>query len=145
MSTLNLETLTLAKGNHEDRSNGLCVMEAVAWAAGERHSDHPVCVSPVIASFLRRWNDDLDDEGRQILKPYIPRVIGTVGTQADETARAWMLTDWMVRVYTPAWLRLAKLDEQAIALEALPALLSAKEAHAAQPQLDAARVKAAAA
>lgn len=34
-----LETLTILKGSHTTREQGLCVMEAVAWFAGEPHSD----------------------------------------------------------------------------------------------------------
>lgn len=62
---LDLDTLTLAEGSHPDPDAGMCVMEAVAYFAHEPHSDHPACVSPVIGAFLRRWNDDLDDDGRQ--------------------------------------------------------------------------------
>ena len=35
---------------------------------------------PGPAMFMRRWNDDLDGEGRQKLKAFVPRVIGTAGT-----------------------------------------------------------------
>ena len=62
--------LMLAYGGHTKPEDGMCAMEAVAWIAGERWSDHPKCASPVIGAFMRRWNDVLDDEGRQLLKPY---------------------------------------------------------------------------
>src|ERR1700680_1196735 len=48
-----LERMVLASGSHGDRSHGLCAMEVVAWLAGEKHSDHPECASPVIAAFIR--------------------------------------------------------------------------------------------
>ncbi len=120
MSTPNVETAILTIGSHKDRSNGLCVMELTAWLAGEKHSDNPECVSPVIAAFLRRWNDDLDDATRQRLKPYAQSVIGTRVSKKVEAARAWLVTDWMVKTYTPAWLDLAGLKPQADALRALP-------------------------
>ena len=41
---------TLAHGAHDSPADGLCAMEAAAWLAGEPHSDHPACVSPVIAA-----------------------------------------------------------------------------------------------
>jgi hypothetical protein len=145
MQELDLETLVLQKGNHPDRSNGLCIMEAVAWVAGEPHSDHPKCVSPVVAAFCRRWQDDLDDAGRQRLKPYIPRMIGTAGSAAAEEVRAWLVTDWLVRVHTPAWLDVAGLKEQASALRALPPIDATDSARDAQPTIEAAREKAAAA
>ena len=64
-----LDTLELKQGVHRSFDAGACAMEAVAYLAGEPHSDHPICASPVISAFMREWNDSLDDEGRQKLKP----------------------------------------------------------------------------
>jgi len=47
-------TMELLKGSHDD-GNGKCGLEAVAWLAGEEHSDHPACVSPVLGDFCRCW------------------------------------------------------------------------------------------
>ena len=145
MSTLNLDTLHLESGSHATRADGVCALEAVAWLAGEPHSDHPVCVSPVLGAFLRQWNDDLDDAGRQRLKPYLPRVIGTAGNAEADERRAWMATDWLVRVHTPAWMDLAGCAEHATALRALPRLDSPATASAEQPTINAARDAASAA
>ena len=111
-----LDQITLQHGSHPSPDDGLCVMEAVAYLAGEPHSDHPDCVSPVLGAFLRSWNDSLPDQDRQVLKPYALRVIGTAGDGLDEV-RAWLATDWLARVHTPAWLRLAGLTDQAELLE----------------------------
>ena len=140
----NLDTLVLTKGNHTSREQGVCFMEAVAWMAGTSHSDHPACVSPVLGAFLRRWNDDLDDKSRQKLKPYIHRVIGTAGDRKDEV-RGWMLTDWMIRVHTPAWLDLAGIKKPAALLRTLHELTDTTGLVAAQAPIDRARTKAAAA
>ena len=59
-----VDSITLLHGTHDKRKEGVCAMEAVAWMAGEKHTDHPACVSTILVAFLRRWNDDLDDEGR---------------------------------------------------------------------------------
>jgi len=141
---LDLSAITLSSGSHSSRDKGVCAMEAVAWLAGEPHSDHPVCACPVIAEFLRRWNDDLDDAGRQALKPLLPLVVGTRSTAAVEDARAWLATDWLVRVHTPAWLDLAGLADQAEALRGLPEITPAT-AKASRPTIDAVRERAAAA
>jgi hypothetical protein len=133
-----LDGLMLTKGAHSSWEEGACVMEAVAYVAGEPFSDHPKCASPVIAAFLRSWNDDLDDETRQRLKPYIPRLVGTKGTKRQEEKRAWMATDWLARECAPAFLRLAGLTEHAEALEGLAALTTTKRAEKAQPTLAAA-------
>jgi hypothetical protein len=135
---IDLDTLVLARGAHKSPEHGMCVMEAAAYFAGEPHSDRPKCVSQVIGAFLRSWNDSLDKETRQRLKPYIPRVIGTATGKRDDEKRAWMATDWLVRECAPAFLRCAGLTEHAETLESLAALTTAKRAEKARPKIAAA-------
>ena len=112
------DTITLARGAHEDRSDGLCLLEAVAWFAGESHSDHPACVSPVVAAYGRHLNDVLPDESRRLLIPFIPAMSHTAGDGLDK-ARGYLALDWLIRVYTPAWLDLAGLSAEAGQLRGL--------------------------
>jgi len=139
-----LDSLTVLQGSHTPDGQ-FCVMEAVAYVAGEPWSDHPKCASKVIGTFLRGWNDGMDDTDRQMLKPFIPRLVGTVGTPAQEKTRSWMALNWCCRVSAPAWLRLAKLDAEAAAIEACAPIVDSKSAKAAQEALSAARAKASAA
>ena len=130
-----LDTITLARGPHDSPASGLCALEAAAYIAGEPHSDHPQCVAETIGAFLRNWNDSISDaEARdRLLKPLLPLAIGTVTTAADEETRAWLATDWLVRVCAPAWLGLTPtLQPHAAALRALPALTSAEIARGAR-------------
>jgi hypothetical protein len=120
----------------------MCLLEAVSYVAGERWSDHPRCVSKVIGAFGRAWNDQLDDATRQRLREYIPRMIGTATGAADDRARAWLATDWLVRTFTPAWLDLAGLSDDAAGLRALPELTSAASWRTARPTVEAARARA---
>ncbi|MGE0289090.1 MAG: hypothetical protein AB7I42_22810 [Bradyrhizobium sp.] len=121
-------------------------MELVAWLAGEPHTDHPACVSPVIAGFVRTWNDALPDADRtRILRPLLPALIGTATTDADERARARLATDWLIRTFTPAWLDAAHLTEDAAALRSLPEVATVADIIGAQPVLDRTRRSAAAA
>ena len=101
------DSLELARGAHNTPGDGMCWMEAVAFLAGENFSDHPECVSPVIASFGRSWQDALNNDDRQrLIKPLFFDVLGTrTNNPAVESELAWMATDWLVRVHTPAWLR----------------------------------------
>ena len=135
------DDLRLDSGSHPPPNGAFeaCVMEAVAYVAGEPWSDSPQCVCPVLASFGRSWNDWLPDDERQQLLPYIPRLIGTRSTPDVENRRAWMAADWLVRECAPAWLRLAGLDEHAHNLEQLAALTDGRTAEQAQPALTAAR------
>jgi hypothetical protein len=119
-----MEGISLKSGAHSNPWAGMCAMELCAYVAGRPHSDHPPCVSPVIGAFGRTWNDSLrsDADRDRLLKPLIPELIGTATTPEDDERRAWMATDWLVRVHTPAWLRLAGLVAQAERLEALSEL-----------------------
>src|SRR5437588_7373903 len=105
IKTLDLSTVTLLKGSHNPDSQ-FCVMELAAFLAGEKWSDRPECASPVITAFLVSWNDSLNDEDRQMLRPYAVKVIGTRTTPQDEITRAWMAVDWLARTCAPAFLRL---------------------------------------
>jgi hypothetical protein len=142
---LDLDQLVLKAGGHSRPEDGMCFTEAAAYLAGEPFSDHPACVSPVIAAFGRTWNDGLPDDDRQMLKPYVPKIIGTATTKADDEIRAWMCTDWLARECAPAFLRLAGLTEQAELLERLAPIVDTVTAKAAQPTLNVAKKDAAAA
>ena len=144
--TINTERLaqvtTLKSGSHEPNDDAnFCVMEAVAYVAGEPWSDHPACTCPVITAFMVSWNDSLpnDDDRARLLLPLIPALVGTRGSKALETRRANMTADWYIRVHTPAWLRLAGLTTQAEALEAFPEITDFAKASALKPTLDAIR------
>ena len=141
MNHIALKDITLKSGNHARRGmKSVCLMEAVAWFAGEKHTDHPECVSPVLAAFGRTWNDGMrSDAEREQLKQYIPLLVGTKSMPEVEEERAWLATDWLARVCAPVWLRLAKLDSHAEALLRLEPLVNAKIAALAQPTLDAVR------
>ena len=96
----------LAHGPHATPEDGRCAMEWVSYLAGEPHSDQPACVSPALRAFCVAFNDGLDKNARQRLRPYLARTIGTTHDGLDEE-RSWMAMDWLIRVYAPAWLELA--------------------------------------
>ena len=111
----------LTHGNHRDVSDGACVMEAVSFVAGEPWSAHPACACPVPTILLVTWNDNLPDDQRDaLLRPLVPLLVGTRSTPEVERRRSLMAADWLVREYTPAWLRLAGLTVQADAMAGLP-------------------------
>ena len=132
--------LRLENGSHQGPDEGVCLMEAVAWLAREPHSDDPACVCPVLGAFGRDLNDRLDVERRQRLKPLIPALVGTASDGHAE-ARGFMAMDWIVRTYTPAWLRLARLDSEADDLQSLPEIADAATLRGAQEVLDAAAAR----
>ena len=94
MSQVSHQTVKLGKGKHQTPHQGACVMELASMLAGEPFSDHPRSVSAPIASFLRRYNDLLDERRRQDLYPYAARVVGTVASPDVELARTERLLAW---------------------------------------------------
>ncbi len=140
---IDLATIHLQTGGHATPGpDTVCLLEAVAWFAGEPHTDQPKCVSPVLGAFGRSWNDALDDATWQRLVPYIPRLVGTAGDPEADQRRAWLATDWLVRTFTVAWLRKAGLTARADDLAALAEISSTEIAKASQATIEAARKEA---
>ena len=88
---IDLETYNLLSGKHKDRETGMCAMEFVAYLAKEPHSDAPYCACPVLTKFVIQLNDRFDNEERQLLKPYLPRLLNTRDGKSLERAKlfAW--------------------------------------------------------
>lgn len=130
--TMDLSTVRFGTGSHAATTaptgeRDLCIMEAVSYMAGEPWSDSPACASPVISTFVRAWQDALSDDDRDRLLPaavWVPRLVGSRGDDATEDRRAYLALDWLVRVYTPAWLDLVpSFAAHAAALRALPEIV----------------------
>src|SRR4051812_26804584 len=79
----------LKHGSHRSPDDGMCLMEAVAYFAGELHSDSPQCACPVLTSHGIRLNDRFSDEERQLLAPLIPKLLNTRSTRDVEQRRAY--------------------------------------------------------
>jgi hypothetical protein len=90
----------LRKGNSKNPREGACLLDAVSWLEYGTLGDHPACVCPVIAAFGRGINDAMSDEGRQRLKLFIPRLVGTVDPE-HERERAEYLAWQAIRVFAP--------------------------------------------
>ena len=138
MHTRDINTVNFKSGAHTTREQGMCAMEAAAWLAGEPHSDRPACVCVAITRFMSAWNDSiLDGDARnRLLRPLIPIVLNTASTSEVASKRAWMMFDWFVRTFIPAWLKpLPAHVEQASALETLPPIVDAASVSADARQL----------
>jgi len=137
---LDLSRVRFGRGQHRESTaptgdRDLCIMEAVAYMAGEPWSDTPACASPVVAAFLRSWNDALSNEDRDRLLPaavWVPRLVGSRGDDTVEQRRSYLALDWLIRVHTPAWLDLVpSLAPYAAALRALPEIVNLSSAQEA--------------
>jgi hypothetical protein len=94
MPPISHQTIKLGRGRHSSPEHGACVMELASMLAGESFSDHPRSVSRPIASFLRGYNDLLDDRRRSDLYRYAAQTVGTVSSTEVEEARAARLLAW---------------------------------------------------
>jgi hypothetical protein len=99
MSPVSYQTIKLSKGKHSTPEDGACVMELASMLAGEPFTDHPVSVCPVIGSFLRAYNDSVDEQRRQSLYEYASKVVGSRGAPRVQQERAAHLAEWADEVY----------------------------------------------
>ena len=113
----------LRHGNSDDPRNGACLLDAVSWFEYGVLGDHPECVCPIIAAFGRSVNDAMNDAGRQRLKVFIPRLVGTVDPEA-ERARAEYLAWQAIRVFAPISLDAVGLHDGASKLRSFDGSLS---------------------
>jgi len=77
-----LNGVWLAPGAHPDSPEG-CLMEWVAVLSGLPKTDRPQCVNDLVTSVAIHLNDTLDDEGRQELATFIPRLLAARRDPAD--------------------------------------------------------------
>ena len=106
MSTVSHQTIKLSKGKHSSPSDGACVMELASMLAGEKFTDHPESVCPAIGSFLRAYNDLVEDDRRQDLYAYAARAVGSRSAVEVERERAERLLEWAVQRNSRRWTRL---------------------------------------
>jgi hypothetical protein len=104
MAQRSYQTLTLSRGKHDSPEDGACVMELASMLAGEPFSDHPESVCPVIGSFLRAYNDRIDDGRRQDLYAYAAAVVGSRASEDVQYARAERLRAWARELHGNRWL-----------------------------------------
>src|SRR3954471_6467863 len=126
------QTVTLARGKQASPAGGACVMELASMLAGEPFTDRPASVCPVIAAFLRSYNDAVDDRRRQDLYRYAAAGVGTRAPAAVMRRRAQRclhelraLRRWPLGTLTAP----RALPESVPAMERLAARL-AREIHA---------------
>ncbi len=89
------DRVRLAPGSHSSPHEGACVVELSSLIAREPFSDRPACVCPVIASFMRGWNDRAAYADRQRLRPYALRIVGTREDDRVTRERRDLCLEWV--------------------------------------------------
>ena len=121
MAHVSHQTIKLSKGKHTSPADGACVLELASMLAGERFTDHPVSVCPVIGAFLRAYNDSIDDRRRQDLYGYAAKVVGARRSRAVQRTRAERLAAWASELRQRRWTRFLLAPRlRALALEPQP-------------------------
>jgi hypothetical protein len=105
MSAVSYQTIKISRGRHTRPDDGVCVMELASMLAGERFTDHPASVCPVIGSFLRAYNDLVDHGRRQGLYELASLVVGSRASATVTRARADRLTAWALQRRRSHWSR----------------------------------------
>ena len=123
--------LFLKRGCHESPDEGMCLMESVAYVAGEEHSDRPKCSSPILAAIGRGLNDRFDDDERQLLAPLIHRLVGSRANPEIERKRAYAMADTAIREIAPMGLDAVKWTDLADRMRAIAPIVDMSSAQAA--------------
>jgi hypothetical protein len=99
-SEVTYQTARLGPGRHTGPGPVVCAMELASMLAGERFSDHPRSVCPIIAALIRTYNDVIGKSRRRDLYRYASDCVGSRGgpTMASDYAlqrrRAARALDW---------------------------------------------------
>ena len=117
----------LSKGKHGPNEKEMCAMELVSFMERLPHSDSPPCTCPVLAAYVRAINDRMDDNTRQLLLPYLSRLVGTVLPE-HEKDRLQYIAMMAVNVFAAKVCR-GLIDEHLVlAMELATELVGAKKA-----------------
>jgi hypothetical protein len=89
-----LTRFDLARGSHDQPTDGICVAEAAIISAGLEYraiksaEDCPPCFSRIITEYAIGLNDRMPDDLRdELLKPFVRRLAGTSDTNKIEKQR----------------------------------------------------------
>jgi hypothetical protein len=126
----------LLDGTHAfpGRDGGTCINEAAIVAAGFKYRsvvdvwDMPPCFSPVIAQFALSLNDQMPDDQRQRLLPFVARLAGAADEPGVELHRAEHLAVEACRRFLSRALDAAGLPDHAARCRAARTLNGAQTA-----------------
>lgn len=132
--------IPLTVGKHDAPPPGeppceFCAEEKWAWITGLDWTDRPENKSPVISAFVRAYNDNADQAGRDAIDvwqlEHADQLVATVGDGQD-TARGYLAADWAVHVAAPMWLELAGAADAAKQLRELAPIVDRDSAGTAR-------------
>jgi hypothetical protein len=93
-ATVSHQNVRIRPGRHTSPAKGVSVTELASMLAGEPFTDQPMSVCPVLASFLRTYNDAVDAERRRDLFRYAAAIVGTASSAEVTQARSERALEW---------------------------------------------------
>lgn len=124
--------MILSHGNHRTKDAGVCLLEAVAYLSGERHTDAPCCACPILTDYGRRLNDGpwpSDEVRTEALFPLIPLISGSKANLETERKRAAFLVTAATKTVFPYILKNTGKSAYLPLFRRLPDLHTAADAH----------------
>lgn len=97
---LSLDLPVLSPGRHRLSRRRGCFLEVASFLAGERWSDRPACVHPVVAHFARVVNDLTSPGARPALAPLVPMSLGSASPDRERSLHltVFLLEETIARV-----------------------------------------------
>lgn len=89
------QTVRLGPGRHDGPDGEVCVMELASMLAGERFTDRPASVCPLVGAVVRAYNDALDGRRRKDLYRFAADAVGTRGDFALQRLRGDLALDYV--------------------------------------------------
>jgi hypothetical protein len=94
----NLWRYDLRSGKTDHPANGACLFDAGMWLVYGKIGDDPPCSCPVIRAYSMGLNDRMLDAERQLLKPFILRVVGNRDPAAEAARCMYIVAETARRV-----------------------------------------------
>lgn len=96
----------LSLGMHLTPLDGVCLMEVVSVAAGQRWTDAPGCTHPLLGLLARLVNDASSPDARSRLVDYVPAlVVASSDDPAVYPRLAMACTEYAMRYRQTVWLQ----------------------------------------
>ncbi len=86
----NIWKYELRQGASSSPAEGACLFDAGMWLVYGRIGDNPPCSCPIIRAYGIGLNDRMRYDERQMLKPFILRIVGNRDPDAEETRRRFI-------------------------------------------------------
>jgi hypothetical protein len=97
--------------SHSSPSEGMCIMECVAYIQGEYHSDTPSCASPILGKMAIALNDNCLKKDRNRLINFVFRLAGSRKGPEGEAEYCIKIINFYINSIVPIILKDELADE----------------------------------